>query len=303
MDALTVTEAARLLRVSERTVYRMLDSGSLEASRVGSQWRIRPASVAGIAGRRLAEPKPEVDVAVAAALEAVLQRVVGIGFRRYFCEDDILADLLNEVRSRLGEDAYEVHLELDTAGSPGRCYPDLSVIPALDSIEDRRGSAAVFSLEAKMFSYRGRGVAYRLDQPQFRELLELMASQFERLRERVRLGLLGAGALLWVDAFDWWQRTPENEREAMIVARADWVRSRFLAIGSRVRVDYLPMFYPQRRVVLFNGLPLTQQSIRPRGSLLGAAVPFIRRWPAPDEDWDEAIGKSTAEDWFARQEP
>src|SRR5438132_7316526 len=104
MDALTVTEAARLLKVSERTVYRLLDSGSLDASRVGSQWRIPPASVAGVAGRRLVEPIPEVDVAVAAALEAVLERVVRIGFKRYFCEGDIVADLLNELWSRLSDD-------------------------------------------------------------------------------------------------------------------------------------------------------------------------------------------------------
>src|SRR5207244_12505186 len=113
----------------------------------------------------------------------------------------------------------------------------------------------------------------------------------------------GSGALRWVDAFDWRRRAPEDEREATIVARAEWIRSRLLAIGSRVRVDYLPMFYPQRRVVLFNGLPLAPQSIRPRGSLRGAAVPFIRRWPAPDEDWDEAVEQAAAEDWLAKQEP
>jgi bifunctional DNA-binding transcriptional regulator/antitoxin component of YhaV-PrlF toxin-antitoxin module len=34
-----------------------------------------------------------------------------------------------------------------------------------------------------------------------------------------------------------------------------------------------------------------------RRSLLGAARPFIRRWPAPDEDWDEAIAEGIAEDF------
>ena len=32
-------------------------------------------------------------------------------------------------------------------------------------------------------------------------------------------------------------------------------------------------------------------------SLRGAATPYIRRWPAPDEDWDEAIGEAIAEEW------
>jgi hypothetical protein len=29
-------------------------------------------------------------------------------------------------------------------------------------------------------------------------------------------------------------------------------------------------------------------------------VPFIRRWPAPDEDWDEAVERAAAEDWIAK---
>jgi AbrB family looped-hinge helix DNA binding protein len=35
-------------------------------------------------------------------------------------------------------------------------------------------------------------------------------------------------------------------------------------------------------------------------SLLGAAKPFIRRQPAPDEDWDEAIEKAVAEEFLAK---
>jgi hypothetical protein len=38
----------------------------------------------------------------------------------------------------------------------------------------------------------------------------------------------------------------------------------------------------------------------PRGRLRGAAAPFIRRWPAPDEDWDEAVAQAAAEDWRAK---
>jgi excisionase family DNA binding protein len=43
-EVLTTAEAAALLRVCQRTVLRMIWSGSLGAQRVGRQWRI-PASV------------------------------------------------------------------------------------------------------------------------------------------------------------------------------------------------------------------------------------------------------------------
>jgi AbrB family looped-hinge helix DNA binding protein len=33
-------------------------------------------------------------------------------------------------------------------------------------------------------------------------------------------------------------------------------------------------------------------------SLFGAAKPFIRRYPAPDEDWDEAVAQAAAEDYL-----
>jgi AbrB family looped-hinge helix DNA binding protein len=39
-----------------------------------------------------------------------------------------------------------------------------------------------------------------------------------------------------------------------------------------------------------------------RRSLRGAAKPFIRRYPAPDEDWDEAVAQASAEDYLAKFE-
>lgn len=33
-------------------------------------------------------------------------------------------------------------------------------------------------------------------------------------------------------------------------------------------------------------------------SLRGAAKPFIRRRPAPDEDWDEAVARAATEDYL-----
>lgn len=37
-------------------------------------------------------------------------------------------------------------------------------------------------------------------------------------------------------------------------------------------------------------------------SLLGAARPFVRQWPAPETDWDEAVEEGSADD-FVRQAP
>jgi bifunctional DNA-binding transcriptional regulator/antitoxin component of YhaV-PrlF toxin-antitoxin module len=37
-------------------------------------------------------------------------------------------------------------------------------------------------------------------------------------------------------------------------------------------------------------------------SLRGIAKPFIRRWPKPDEDWDEAVAEAAAEDFMRKRE-
>ncbi len=42
-NLVTVREAANFLRISSRTVYRLIESGQLGAVRIGKQWRI-PAS-------------------------------------------------------------------------------------------------------------------------------------------------------------------------------------------------------------------------------------------------------------------
>ena len=42
-NLITVREAANYLRISARTVYRLIESGQIGAVRIGKQWRI-PAS-------------------------------------------------------------------------------------------------------------------------------------------------------------------------------------------------------------------------------------------------------------------
>ncbi len=44
-DFLTVAEVARRLRVSNMTVYRLINSGQLPAARIGKSYRIRDADV------------------------------------------------------------------------------------------------------------------------------------------------------------------------------------------------------------------------------------------------------------------
>gem|GEM_PF-1437107 len=44
-DFLTVSEVARLMRVSNMTVYRLIRSGSLKAFQVGNRYRVREADV------------------------------------------------------------------------------------------------------------------------------------------------------------------------------------------------------------------------------------------------------------------
>ena len=45
MPLLTVAEAAALLRVSKRTVYRLIDREHLSATKVGAAWRIHREAV------------------------------------------------------------------------------------------------------------------------------------------------------------------------------------------------------------------------------------------------------------------
>ena len=44
-DLLTVKEVARWLRLTERTIYRMIDDGRLSSSRMGREYRIHRESV------------------------------------------------------------------------------------------------------------------------------------------------------------------------------------------------------------------------------------------------------------------
>lgn len=44
---LKVAEAAKHLRVSPRTVYRLIDQGDIKACRIGKQWRIPISSMPG----------------------------------------------------------------------------------------------------------------------------------------------------------------------------------------------------------------------------------------------------------------
>jgi len=46
-DLVTVREAANFLRISARTVYRLIESGQISAVRIGKQWRIPAINLPG----------------------------------------------------------------------------------------------------------------------------------------------------------------------------------------------------------------------------------------------------------------
>lgn len=53
---MTPEEAAELLRVHRTTVYRLIDSGEIKATRVGGQWRIPEAALREMLGDVPDEP-------------------------------------------------------------------------------------------------------------------------------------------------------------------------------------------------------------------------------------------------------
>ena len=55
-DFLTVNEAAKVLRVGRRTVYRLVETGKVPAKKTGGQWRIPRAGLVEFIG----VPKPKV---------------------------------------------------------------------------------------------------------------------------------------------------------------------------------------------------------------------------------------------------
>ncbi len=58
----TVREAAKYMRVSARTVYRLIESGQISAVRIGKQWRIPSSDLPGneaIASQQTSSPIAE----------------------------------------------------------------------------------------------------------------------------------------------------------------------------------------------------------------------------------------------------
>lgn len=59
-DLITVREAANYLRISARTVYRLIESGQIGAVRIGKQWRIPAADLPG-RDQPVAAPAPTAE--------------------------------------------------------------------------------------------------------------------------------------------------------------------------------------------------------------------------------------------------
>jgi hypothetical protein len=239
-----------------------------------------------------------------AAIDHLAARVMSDAFGAFFTEADLAASHVADLRETLSPDEFEVHMGLAVAGSGPRETPNVSVLPRLDPWAERRGAVAMYSAEFKYFSYRGTTGGYRLTDTQFRRLLDDTEQQRQRLVQRVDAGVLAAGLVMWVDAFDWLARVKdEDARRAIVEERAAWFRDRFALPGSRVRAEYLPVRYPDLRVSLSNGFAAEAEEAaevrRHSESLFGAAKPFIRRTPPPEEEWGELIAQAAVEDYLA----
>jgi excisionase family DNA binding protein len=57
-NLITVREAASFLRISARTVYRLIESGQIGAVRIGKQWRIRTADLPGVGAAASSAVRP-----------------------------------------------------------------------------------------------------------------------------------------------------------------------------------------------------------------------------------------------------
>lgn len=62
-QVLTAEEAAAYLRLSETTVYRLLDRGELPGRKVGGQWRILRSALEAYLAATVAPEHPEPDSA------------------------------------------------------------------------------------------------------------------------------------------------------------------------------------------------------------------------------------------------
>jgi hypothetical protein len=199
---------------------------------------------------------------VVESIEQLLAEIRMSDFGVFSLESDLQARHWGLLRERLTSN-WDVLTELDTEGArgPGKNYrPDLSVLRRERTPwEERRGQRAVLSAQYKYFSYTSGRTAVEVAQLDRVEGLVATLSQFKVLVQRVAEGDLGAGFVIWVDAYDWGgvpsgrtrRRTaPENT----VALRSGWFRERFTRADSRVRAEYCPILYPNLAVSLPNGL-------------------------------------------------
>lgn len=131
-DYLTVTEAARRLRLHPRTILRFIRDGRLKAARVGKGFRILPTDLAALAGVE-PEPEPESRPTVMAAVD--LGEVDPDGARRWTAAVNgafharpagaahLSLDLVHDPVSR--------RLKVLASGAPGDVASVLSLVEAL----------------------------------------------------------------------------------------------------------------------------------------------------------------------------
>jgi excisionase family DNA binding protein len=129
-EYLTVTEAARRLRLHPRTVLRFIADGRLRAARVGKGFRILPADLAALAG---VAPEPEARPTVMAAVD--LGEVDPDGARRWTAAVNGAFHARSAGAAHLSldlvHDPVSRRLKVLASGAPGDVASVLSLVEAL----------------------------------------------------------------------------------------------------------------------------------------------------------------------------
>jgi len=92
-DIYTTEEAAEYLRVSPKTVYRMIDAGQLAASRVGRQYRITQTDI----DLFLASTSTSEE-----AIDALFERVASVAWQNDFDPAEIERDIAEAIEAVRG---------------------------------------------------------------------------------------------------------------------------------------------------------------------------------------------------------
>jgi excisionase family DNA binding protein len=76
-NLITVREAAQYLRISARTVYRLIESGQIGAVRIGKQWRIPRSDLDGVVAPGASSPVAYLRINQGSASDVEVSELLG----------------------------------------------------------------------------------------------------------------------------------------------------------------------------------------------------------------------------------